>query len=189
MQLAQASSQIALEGGQVGRSHQRPHSSKPDGTANGTEEDKAAIQKNAEAFIEAFQKGDAKALAGSWTPDGDYTTLTGRHMKGRGEIEKAFNEFFKQNKDLKLGVDSDSLRFVTPDVAIEDGTTAVATAVRPPAMSRTAVARRPTCGEGVGSVMCLASTRHAAWSTQQSDNEPILPLMGVFVVRVAPHPG
>jgi uncharacterized protein (TIGR02246 family) len=93
--------------------------------ANGTEEDKAAIQKNAEAFVEAFDKGDGKALAAFWTPDGDYTTLTGRRMKGREEIEKAFDDLFKQNKNLKLGIDSDSLRFVTPDVAIEDGTTAV----------------------------------------------------------------
>jgi len=87
--------------------------------------DKAALAKNAEAFIQAFDKGDAKAVAAFWTPDGDYTDQTGKHLKGREAIEKAFQAHFDEHKGLKLRIDSHSLRFVTPDVAIEDGTTAV----------------------------------------------------------------
>src|SRR6516165_2625505 len=62
----------------------------------GDDKDKAAIQKNAEAFVEAFHKGDAKALAAFWTPDGDYTDQTGRHTKGREAIEKVFKGFFAE---------------------------------------------------------------------------------------------
>jgi uncharacterized protein (TIGR02246 family) len=91
----------------------------------GDPKDKEAIAKNGEAFIEAFHKGDADALAAFWTADGDYTEQTGRHMKGREEIAKAYKALFSQHKDLKLRIDSLSLRFVTPDVAIEDGTTEV----------------------------------------------------------------
>jgi len=87
--------------------------------------EEAALLKSAEAFLEAFHKGDAKALAGFWTPEGDYTDQTGRTLKGREAIEKAFKEFFAENKGMKLRIDIASLRFVTPDVAIEDGTTAV----------------------------------------------------------------
>jgi uncharacterized protein (TIGR02246 family) len=87
--------------------------------------DKEAIAKNAEAFIEAFHKGDAKAVAAFWTPNGDYTDETGHQYKGREGIEKAFAEYFAEHKDLKLRVNSASLRFETPDVAIEDGTTEV----------------------------------------------------------------
>jgi uncharacterized protein (TIGR02246 family) len=87
--------------------------------------DDAALQKSAEAFVEAFHKGDAKALAAFWVPDGDYTDQTGRHLKGRAAIEKAFKGLFAENKGLKLRIDRAALRFVTPDVAIEDGTTAV----------------------------------------------------------------
>ncbi len=86
---------------------------------------KAAIAKKAEAFIEAFHKGDASALAAFWTPDGEYTDQTGKLLKGREAIEKAFQGLFAENKDLKLRIDSDSLRFVTADVAIEKGTTSV----------------------------------------------------------------
>ena len=91
----------------------------------GDAKDQAAIEKNAMAYVEAFHKGDAKAVAAFWTQDGDYTDQTGRHLKGREAIEKAFEEFFSENKGLKVRIESFSLRFVTPDVAIEDGTSEV----------------------------------------------------------------
>jgi uncharacterized protein (TIGR02246 family) len=93
--------------------------------AEGDAKDKAAIQRNGEAFVEAFHKGDARALAAFWTPNGDYTDETGRHLKGSAAIEKAFEKYFAENKGLKLRIESESLRFVTPDVAIEDGITEV----------------------------------------------------------------
>jgi uncharacterized protein (TIGR02246 family) len=95
------------------------------GQAEGDPKDKAAIQRNGEGFVEAFHKGDARALAAFWTPDGGYTDETGRHLKGREAIEKAFEQYFAENKGLKLRIDSQSLRFVTPDVAIEEGITEV----------------------------------------------------------------
>jgi uncharacterized protein (TIGR02246 family) len=88
-------------------------------------EDGDALQKRAEAFIEAFQRGDAKAVAAFWTPDGDYTDQTGKHLKGRDAIQKAFEGYFAENKELKLRINSDSMRMVTPDVAVEDGSTEV----------------------------------------------------------------
>jgi uncharacterized protein (TIGR02246 family) len=86
---------------------------------------KEAIARNAEAFVEAFHNGDARAVAAFWAPDGDYTDQTGRRMKGREAVEKAFKGLFAENKGLKLRIDSASLRFLTPDVAVEDGVTAV----------------------------------------------------------------
>ena len=64
-------------------------------------------------------------MAAFWTADGDYVDETGRHMKGRDEIEKAFTEFFSENKGLKVQIHTESLHFVTPDVAVEDGVTSV----------------------------------------------------------------
>ena len=48
----------------------------------------AVLLKNAEAFVDAFHKGDAKAVAAFWTPDGDYVDQTGKHLKGRQAIEQ-----------------------------------------------------------------------------------------------------
>jgi uncharacterized protein (TIGR02246 family) len=91
----------------------------------GNAEAEAAIQKNGEAFVEAFHKGDAKALAAFWTPDGEYTDQTGITLKGRDAIEKNFQEFFSLYKGLKVQIDSQKLHFVSPDVAIEEGITEV----------------------------------------------------------------
>src|SRR5437764_15364993 len=74
--------------------------------------DEAAILKNAEAFIEAFHKGDAKAVAAFWTADGDYTDQTAKRLTGRDTIEKSFAEFFTENKGVKLRIEVEALRFI-----------------------------------------------------------------------------
>jgi uncharacterized protein (TIGR02246 family) len=84
-----------------------------------------ALMNNAKAFVDAFEKGDAKAVAAFWAEDGDYVDLSGRHLQGRSAIEKAFKDFFMESKGLKLRIDVNSVRFLTPDMAIEDGTTSV----------------------------------------------------------------
>jgi uncharacterized protein (TIGR02246 family) len=85
----------------------------------------AAITKTAEAFVEAFQKGDAKALSEFWTPDGDYVDETGRALKGRKAIEGSFTELFANSKGLKLRIEVANRKFPTPDTAIEDGNSVV----------------------------------------------------------------
>jgi uncharacterized protein (TIGR02246 family) len=112
---------LAIAGLSLGWVAQAGSAAEPKDTAK----DADAISKNAEAFVEAFHKGDAEALAAFWTPDGDHTDQTGRRVKGRKAIEKAFKALFAENKGLKLRIDSLSLRFITPDVAVEDGTTEV----------------------------------------------------------------
>jgi uncharacterized protein (TIGR02246 family) len=84
-----------------------------------------ALFERAKAFVAAFDKGDAKAVAGFWVEDGDYTDQSGKHLKGRAAIQKAFAGMFAESKGAKLRIDSEALRFVTPDVAIEDGVTEV----------------------------------------------------------------
>ncbi len=85
----------------------------------------ASITKTAQAFIDAFDKGDAKAVAAFWTPDGDYVQQDGRVLKGRAAIEASFAELFAAHKGLKLGIESSSLNVLTPDTAVEDGNTVV----------------------------------------------------------------
>jgi len=84
----------------------------------------AAITDSAKAFVEAFHKGDAKAVAAFWMPDGDYVDQDGRVLRGRKAIEDAYAELFAAKKGLKLRIDVASIRFPTPDLAIEDGTSA-----------------------------------------------------------------
>jgi uncharacterized protein (TIGR02246 family) len=88
-------------------------------------EHQAAITKKAQAFVEAFAKGDAQAVAAFWTPDGDYIDLDGHALMGRKAIADHFAQFFASNKGLKLRIDVQSTRFPTPDTAIETGTSSV----------------------------------------------------------------
>src|SRR5260370_38792538 len=89
----------------------------PARAAESNPQEEAAIAKTAEAFVEAFQKGDAKAVAAFWMPDGDYVDPTGRVLLGRSAIEKDFEELFAENKGLKLRIKVASLKFPTPATA------------------------------------------------------------------------
>jgi uncharacterized protein (TIGR02246 family) len=88
-------------------------------------EDEKAIQKNQAAYVKAFNAGDAKGTAAFWAADGEFVDADGKSFKGRNAIAKEFASFFAESKGLKLEVSTDSLRFVSPDVALESGTTRV----------------------------------------------------------------
>lgn len=95
-----------------------------------TDPRQAEVTAMATAFVDAFQKGDAKALAAFWTPDADYIDLNGRAIKGRDAIAADYAELFRnttlQGKGgLALRIEVHSLRFPTADTAIEDGVTSV----------------------------------------------------------------
>jgi uncharacterized protein (TIGR02246 family) len=115
------------------------------------------LLERANAFAAAFAKGDAKALAGFWTPEGEYTNETGLRLQGRKAIAKAFEGFFAEHKGLKLRIEVQSLKFVTPDVAIEDGVTGVmAPDGKPPTQSHYTIVHVKKDGE-----WHLASVREA----------------------------
>lgn len=96
-----------------------------------------ALHKQAEAFVAAFNKGDAKALAAFWTADGDLVDPEGRHFKGRKAIESAYEKYFAGTKGARLYIQITSLRVVRPDLALEDGTTEVVSAQGgPPSAAR-----------------------------------------------------
>jgi ketosteroid isomerase-like protein len=62
--------------------------------ANQQKADRDAIFNNAKTFVDAFERGDAKAVAGLWADDGDYVDLVGRQLQGRAAIENEFQDFF-----------------------------------------------------------------------------------------------
>lgn len=93
--------------------------------ADETAANQAALLKNAQAFTEAFEKADAKAVAAFWAEDGDYVDLDGRRLQGRSAIENAFKDYFAENKGVKIRIEVNSVRLVTPGTAIEDGVSSV----------------------------------------------------------------
>lgn len=92
-------------------------------------EDEASIRKNAEAYVAAYNNRDAKSLAAMWSPDAVYMDpSTGEAAIGREEIEKVFADTLADLGDAKLEVEVQSIDFVSPNVAIENGAARV---VRP----------------------------------------------------------
>jgi uncharacterized protein (TIGR02246 family) len=101
---------------------------------NGAEE--KALHKRATDFIAAFDKGDAEAVAAFWAPNGDYVDQAGTIRSGRKAIAAAFARQFAAKKGGKLQIHPTALRFVRPDLAIEDGTTEVSYPEAPPLATR-----------------------------------------------------
>ena len=88
--------------------------------------DEAAIRKAVESYVAAFNQGDAKALAALWSPDAVYTNrASGQQVVGRADIEKQFAALFAETKGAKLQATTESVRFVSPNVAVEEGTAKV----------------------------------------------------------------
>jgi uncharacterized protein (TIGR02246 family) len=89
-------------------------------------DDESAIRKADDAYVEAYNKHDAKAIAGMWSPEAIYVDPeTGEQAVGREQIEKEFADTFANLKDSKLEVDAQSIKFLSPNVAIETGTARV----------------------------------------------------------------
>lgn len=100
-----------------------PGASKPKVVTKSAEDspEVLAIRDTSAAFVEAFNKKDAKAVVEFWTPEGEYVDDEGGIHKGRDEIEKGYTQFFKANPKANLKLEVTSIRILTPETAIEEG--------------------------------------------------------------------
>jgi uncharacterized protein (TIGR02246 family) len=102
----------------------------------GQADDEAAIRKTAESYVAAFNKHDAKSLAAHWLPEAVYADPdTGSQLVGRPAIEKHFASMFAKQKDMKLAVKVEAIKFVSPHVAVEHGSVVVTAGKQPPETS------------------------------------------------------
>ncbi len=88
--------------------------------------DLEAIRAAARAYQDALGRGDAQAMAALWTPDGDIIDDGGRVLAGRTTVSLAppsAQPAAAVRPDVT--VRETSIRFLTDDVAIEDGTVEV----------------------------------------------------------------
>jgi uncharacterized protein (TIGR02246 family) len=87
--------------------------------------DLAALRKSAASFAEAFNRGDAAAVAALWTPDGEYVDDRGRKFVGREAIEQGYAAFFAENPKSTLRLEIEALRLLSANTAMEDGQASV----------------------------------------------------------------
>jgi uncharacterized protein (TIGR02246 family) len=96
--------------------------------------DAAALRALLAEFVQAFNSGDAAALAAQFTDKAQIVTLSGQRIEGRAAIQKQFAASFAENPGQTIAVKTEAVRFLGPDAAIEEGT---ATLTSPPAAGET----------------------------------------------------
>lgn len=83
--------------------------------------DRKAVRAAMESFVKAFEARDAEALAGHWTTEGEYQNDNGAVIQGRDALVRAFGELFARTPEVKADVRPQSLRFLSSDLAFEEG--------------------------------------------------------------------
>jgi len=87
--------------------------------------DEEAIRQAAATYVKAYSKGDAKAIAALFTADAEYVDEEGRVFQGRETIEKSLADSFAETPGCNLDVKIESIRFIGPGIAVEDGSATV----------------------------------------------------------------
>ena len=93
--------------------------------------DEQAIRLTAETFAKAYGEGDSRLTAAHFTADAEYVDETGTVFQGREAIEKSMTEFFAEHSNCRLEMNIETIRFIGPGVAVEDGSTAMTCPERP----------------------------------------------------------
>ncbi|HTN04596.1 MAG TPA: nuclear transport factor 2 family protein [Planctomycetaceae bacterium] len=80
------------------------------------------IHQGVETYVKAFNDRDATALAAQWSPEAVYENrLTGEEVTGRAAIAEQFTKQFKELPDLKMEINVESIRLLSPNAAVEQG--------------------------------------------------------------------
>ena len=91
--------------------------------AAGTSADEEQIRKAVVEFVDLYNAHKTAELAALFAADARVVYRDGSEENGRDEIKQSFEEAFKANPKMSTSVVVDSLRFLTPDVAVEEGFT------------------------------------------------------------------
>jgi uncharacterized protein (TIGR02246 family) len=101
---------------------------------------RVAIGQAVQAYVRAYNNHDARALAALWLPDGVYMNQSsGEQVAGREALERDFAAHFARWPDAQLEVYTESVEFVSPNVAVEQGKAVVLLGENEPIQSRYSV--------------------------------------------------
>ena len=87
-----------------------------------------AIREMIGSFKAAFDKADAAAIAAMHAEDAQVIGPEGNAVKGREAIQQQFESYFGENPGATVELEVTSLKFLTPDVAQEEGVAKVKSA-------------------------------------------------------------
>jgi uncharacterized protein (TIGR02246 family) len=85
--------------------------------------DEQAIRQAVVAFVESYNGHKVDELAALFAVDARMTFRDGAEVNGTDEIKQTFEQAFAATPKGAISVDVESIRFLTPDVAVEEGFT------------------------------------------------------------------
>jgi uncharacterized protein (TIGR02246 family) len=110
-------------GPNVGRSQEKtaPGARPQAAAGNKRKADQVAAAAVMQSVAKAFEARDAKQLAAHWTAEGEYQNAQGVDVHGREELEKIFAALFAKTPEVTAQIRAETLRFLSADIAIEEG--------------------------------------------------------------------
>jgi uncharacterized protein (TIGR02246 family) len=99
-------------------------------------DDEKAIKTLLDAFTRAFNAGDATAAAATYTETAIVVDERGERTEGRAAIRDQYAGSFADNPGSTIAIEVDSLRFLGPETALEEGRTTIKPKVGAPEITR-----------------------------------------------------
>jgi uncharacterized protein (TIGR02246 family) len=87
--------------------------------------DEVLIRRAVVAFVDQYNSHKADGVAALFAPSARMVFADGTEVDGREAIKKTFEDTFAERPNTMVSVVVDSIRFLTPDVAVEEGTTSL----------------------------------------------------------------
>ena len=88
-------------------------------------DDEAGVRKAIASYVDAFNKGDAEAVAAHWSETGEWIDPSGTPVQGRDAILAEMKTYFTGDTKPHIELFDLSVRFLAPSVAVEEGTAMV----------------------------------------------------------------
>jgi len=89
--------------------------------------DQQAIRQQSVRMVEAYNQGQAQQVAASFLPEGEAVDEAGNVYQGREQIVQVFGKFFEKFPGAKMTLEAASVRVLSPELAVEEGTRRVVT--------------------------------------------------------------
>jgi uncharacterized protein (TIGR02246 family) len=90
------------------------------------QDERAVIEQRAKSYAAAYNAKDLKALVAHWAPEGVYIDgASGRRVAGHDALEKDLKAELESRKDTQLEIAVETIEFVSPGVAMEQGTSTI----------------------------------------------------------------
>ena len=94
--------------------------------AEAVQDESAKISAASQAYLDAFNALDIPKLVSLWSPDGVYISRTsGDRIVGHERLTEEFTQILDGENKPKLSGITESIEFVSPNVALERGTATV----------------------------------------------------------------